>query len=196
MNKIVKILIPIFIIISIFSSCEEIYTPRPKGYHRVTFPPKVYQKLDSIFPYKFAYPLYAKIENDRQKDSEKYWINVYYPTFKARVHLTYRDISNNLNILEEDTRNLAYKHTIKADAINEKVWNNPEKKVYGILYEIKGNAASSIQFYLTDSTKHFLRGALYFNVHPNKDSINPSLNFIRKDIDKMIETFEWKEGLN
>ena len=88
---------------------------------------------------------------------------------------------------------MAYKHTIKADEINPIIWNNEEKQVYGILYDIKGDVASQVQFYLTDSTTHFLRGAFYFNCIPNKDSLSPSLRFLRKDIDRMIETFEWKD---
>jgi len=89
-------------------------------------------------------------------------------------------------------RALAYKHTLKADAITEKVFIKPEQNVYGTVYEISGNAASSLQFFLTDSTNHYLRGALYFNAEPNKDSLAPLIDFVREDIIVLIESFEWK----
>jgi gliding motility-associated lipoprotein GldD len=129
---------------------------------------------------------------DNQVGAEKYWINIDFPRYKARIHISYKPVNGNIDNLIEDVRTLAYKHTIKADAINEKVFSNPERKVYGILYDIKGNAASSYQFYVTDSVKHFLRGALYFNVHPNKDSLSPAVEFFGKDMRYLIESLEWK----
>ncbi|MCK5169644.1 MAG: gliding motility lipoprotein GldD, partial [Bacteroidales bacterium] len=114
------------------------------------------------------------------------------PDLNGKIHISYKTIDNNLNQILEDTRKLVYKHTIKADAINEKMFIKPEKKVYGILYEIEGNAASPMQFFLTDSINHYLRGALYFNVEPNKDSLAPVLDFVREDIIVLIESFEWK----
>jgi len=184
--------ISIIILVLMFFSCEETYYPKSHGYLRVDFPEKEYKLFDSVYPYKFEIPVYSKIEKDSSRDAEKYWSDWNFPEFTATVYLSYKDIQNNLSKYEEDTRELAYKHTIKADAINPKNWNNEEKHVYGILYDIKGDVASQIQFYLTDSTRHFLRGAFYFNCVPNKDSLAPSLKFLRKDIDRMIETFEWK----
>ena len=185
------VFIALFLFLLVQVSCENTYSPRPFGYLRIDFPEKKYQKLDTLYPYSFEYPIYSKIVKDNSKTAEKYWANLVFPEFKATVHISYKDITGNLAGFEEDTRNMAYKHTIKADAINEKVWENKDKNVYGILYEIKGNTASSIQFYLTDSTKHFFRGALYFNVSPNKDSLQPSIEFIRTDIENLINTFEW-----
>ncbi len=106
--------------------------------------------------------------------------------------MSYLAINNNFDQIIEDSRKLAYKHSIKADAINEKVFVRPEKDVYGILYEIEGNAASSVQFFLTDSVNHYIRGALYFNVKPNKDSLAPVIDFFRDDILYFIDSFEWK----
>jgi len=183
----------IFILISVvLISCQEIYSPKNKAYPRVDFPEKNYRLYDSILPFTFECPVYANVLEDNEKGAEKYWSNIVFKSFNAQIHLSYKDISNNLQDFEEDTRKLAYKHTIKADAIDEKIWENDKEKVYGILYDIQVNTASSIQFYLTDSVKHFLRGALYFNTKPNKDSLSPSIQFIRKDIDKMIETLKWK----
>jgi len=184
----------ILIIVALtFSSCEESYYPKPHGYLREDFPEKDYKPFDSQYPYTFEIPAYSKISADSSRGAEKYWSDWNFSEFNATVYLSYKDIRNNLNEYEEDTRELAYKHTIKADEINPIIWNNEEKQVYGILYDIKGDVASQVQFYLTDSTTHFLRGAFYFNCIPNKDSLAPSLKFLRKDIDRMIETFEWKD---
>ena len=176
----------------ILSGCKKKYTPKPRGYFRIDLPEKKYQKLDSIYPYKFEYPIYTIIKNDNSSLSEEYWINIEYPKLNGKIHVSYKTINNNINQILEDTRTLAYKHSIKADAIHEKMFIKPEKKVYGILYEIEGNAASSMQFFLTDSIKHYLRGALYFNVEPNKDSLAPILDFVKEDIIVLIESFEWK----
>jgi gliding motility-associated lipoprotein GldD len=92
----------------------------------------------------------------------------------------------------EDSRKLAFKHTVKATRIDEGIINIPKKKVYGVFYTIEGNTASAAQFYLTDSAKHYLRGALYFNEAPKIDSVLPIINFLRRDLDKMIQTFKWK----
>jgi len=119
-------------------------------------------------------------------------ISISFPDYKAKIHLSYKDISGNLNQLTEDARTLAYKHTYKADAIDEQVFINPEQKVYGILYDIKGNSASSIQFYVTDSSKHYLRGALYFRCQPNKDSLAPAIEYFTADVVHLIETLRWK----
>jgi gliding motility-associated lipoprotein GldD len=178
--------------LTIFFGCNSTPIPKPRGYFRLEFPEKQYKSFDSIFPYKFYYPIYGKIVMDNQVGAEKYWINIDFPRYKARIHISYKSVNGNIDNLIEDVRTLAYKHTIKADAINEKVFSNPEKKVYGILYDIKGNAASSYQFYVTDSIKHFLRGALYFNVHPNKDSLSPAVEFFGKDMRYLIESLEWK----
>jgi gliding motility-associated lipoprotein GldD len=179
--------------ISLFiSACHTDYTPKPRGYFRIDLPEKSYKKTPKKLPYSFEYPTYCYLTNDRQAPDELYWINVVFPKFKAKVYISYKIIDNNLMEYLNDSRGFAYKHTVKADAISEIPYIAPEKKVYGTLYDIKGDAASNTQFYLTDSTKNFLRGALYFEVHPNKDSLAPVLTFINKDIEHLIETFEWK----
>lgn len=184
-----------FIIISItlIVGCSSSETPKPRGYFRIDFPNKSYRLLDSIYPYKFMYPAYTKIVDDKSWNAEKYWINIDYPGYNARIHISYKDASGKLDSLFEDSRKLTYKHVLKADAINEKVFSNPKSRVYGIMYSIKGNAASSWQFMVTDSSKHFLRGALYFAVTPNKDSLAPAIDFIAEDMIHLIETLEWKD---
>ncbi len=184
----------IFIIfLFVLFSCKENYYPKPHGYLRTDFPEKKYRLFDSVFPYTFEIPVYSKIVSDSSKGAEKYWADWQFPKFNATVYLSYKNIRNNLDSYEEDTRELAYKHSVKADAIETKIWENDSAKVYGILYDIKGDVASQIQFYLTDSTQHFVRGAFYFNNVPNKDSLAPALKFLRKDIDRMIQTFKWKD---
>jgi gliding motility-associated lipoprotein GldD len=175
-------------------SCKQDYIPKPHGYFRIEFKPKEYHQVDSVaLPYRFEAPVYAKIEPDRDRLAEPTWINIKIPQHKAEVHVSYKAIERNLGKLLEDSRTLAFKHTIKADAINERVFVNPKKKVYGTIYEIEGNAASPLQFYLTDSTRNFLRGALYIKEIPNVDSLRPVIDYLLPDVMRMIETMEWKK---
>lgn len=176
-------------------SCSSDYTPKPRGYFRIDFPEKKYQTYSSDCPYTFEFPVYAEVVPDRNRDAKPCWLDVSYPGFNGRIHLSYQPVSSEkqFNQLTEDARTFAFKHTVKATAIDEAVISYPDRKVYGIYYSIGGNTASSVQFYLTDSTRNYLRGALYFNEEPRLDSIQPVLDFIKKDIDLMIKTFKWKE---
>lgn len=188
-----RITISAILILSFFGGCKNEPTPKPRAYFRIDFPEKDYVVFDSIsFPYSFLYPSYSKIVNDDSKISEKYWINIDMPDYKAKIHISYKEVGNRLDSLSEDSRSLAYKHALKADAINERFYSNPNSKVYGVLYNLKGNTASSWQFFVTDSVKHFLRGALYFSVTPNKDSLAPAIDFFGEDLVKIMETVEWK----
>jgi gliding motility-associated lipoprotein GldD len=164
-------------------------TPRPKGYFRIDFPVKTYKTYKGECPFIFDIPSYSFIIKEKE---EFCWMDIYFPQNKAIIYLTYKAIDNDLDTLIEDSREFVYKHTIKADAINETRYENDSLNVYGILYDLKGNTASSVQFFLTDSINHFLRGALYFSVPTNKDSLAPVINFIREDITVMMESFEWK----
>ena len=173
-------------------SCRESHTPRPRGYFRIDLPEHSYLSWRSDCPFYFEYPVYTKLSPDDQPGSEPCWLNIDYPAFRGRLHISYKQVDNNLMSLAEDARKLAYKHSIKADAIAEQMYVNEEKKVFGVLYDIKGDAASSLQFYLTDSIQHFLRGALYFHLIPNPDSLAPVIRFCREDIVHLIESFEWQ----
>lgn len=175
----------------IFGGCKRNHTPKPRGYVRIDLPEKEYTQLKTDCPYSFLYPTYTKIEKTPGALNERCWINIKYPGLGGTIHISYKDVKDNIGLILEDTRKLAYKHTLKADAITEKVFVKPEQKVYGILYEIAGDAASSIQFFITDSTEHYLRGALYFDSEPNKDSLAPLIHFVREDIVVLIESFEW-----
>lgn len=179
----------------LLSSCGGDYTPKPRAYFRIEFPEKKYQNYQSDCPYRFEYPVYAEILADKRSDAKPCWIDVAYPQFNGRLHLSYQAISSRKQFdqLVEDAHTFAFKHTVKATAIDEARINYPNKNVYGIYYTIEGNTASSVQFFLTDSSKNYLRGALYFNEQPKIDSIRPVLDFIKKDIDVMIKSFEWKK---
>jgi gliding motility-associated lipoprotein GldD len=185
----------IIVICLFFFACQDnSYTPKPKGYFRINFPEKKYLKLNNTAPFSFQYPAYAKLEKDNRDLNEKYWYNLHFSQFNGYLHLTYYDVGskNKFNKLVEDARSLAFKHTVKASAIDQKLIHYPDRKVYGVYYAIEGNTASWVQFFLTDSVKHYFRGALYFNERPQYDSIEPVVKFIKKDIDHLIETFNWK----
>ena len=175
-------------------SGESTNTPKPKGYFRIKFPEKKYQTYNANCPFTFEYPVYANMVVDNNKNAQPCWNNLNFPQFNGQLHLTYHGVfsEKSYNKMTELARELAMKHTIKASSIDQKVINYPDRKVYGIYYAIEGNTASSVQFFLTDSAKHYFRGALYFNEKPQYDSIQPVVNFIKKDIDKLIETFRWK----
>ena len=178
-----------------FSACRDHdYSPKPKAYYRIEFPKKAYQPILAPVPFSFDYPKYATLEKDISRDAQKNWYNLHFKQFNGYLHLTYYDVSGKgeYDNMVEDARKLAFKHTIKASAIDQKVIYYPDRKVYGIYYAIEGNTASSVQFFLTDSTKHYFRGALYFNERPQYDSIAPVISFIKKDIDTLISTFRWK----
>jgi len=174
-------------------SCGENYVPKPHGYFRIDFPKKVYRKFDTNFPYTFEYPVYSKIVRDSSSLAEPFWINIVYNSFHAQLHITYRVIDGNLKKYLEDSRTLVNKHIPKANSISQREFADPVNKVYGLVYSIKGaDAASTYQFYLTDSTSNFIRGALYFDLVPNNDSLSPAIDFLKADIEQMITTFRWK----
>ncbi len=176
---------------SLFWSCSDALIPRPYGYYRVDLLAHDYRTIDTLnLPYRFDLPTNAVII-DRKSQGEKYWIDIFYPALDASLYCSYKAVNGNLFDLTEDSRKIVYKHSIRADGIGEKVFSHPEKNVYGILYDLSGNTASTLQFILTDSTHHFFRGALYFNNVPNKDSIAPMAEYVREDVIRMMESFEW-----
>lgn len=180
------------VLMGLVSACESEFAPKPRGYFRLDMPAKSYQRFDSVYPFTFDYPSYAKVVPYQGGIENKYWMNVEYPKQRATLHVSYFDVKNDLSKHLEESRTLAYKHTVKADAIDEHLVSIPNNRVYGLVYDITGNAASCLQFYVTDSTRHFIRGALYFNVSPNSDSLAPVMNFIKRDVEKMIENLRWK----
>ena len=132
--------------------------------------------------------------NQIESDTESYGVTLEYPALKGTIFLTYKTITTHENLIAflKDAQNFTQKHTIKADEIIEQIYENKERKVYGMFYEVGGNAASQSQFYVTDSITHFLTGSLYFYAKPNYDSILPAANYLQKDIKHIMETVEWK----
>jgi gliding motility-associated lipoprotein GldD len=171
---------------------DEIFVPKPKGYFRMDFPKKKYRLYDSLCPYSFEIPAYSFINRDKHFGSEFCWININFPQYNAQIHLSYKEINNNLDTLFSQSRDFVVKHQVKSTGIDETVIIRDTAKVYGLVYDISGNAASNLQFYLTDSTHHFMRGALYFNTVPNIDSLKIVVDYLRADVLQMIKTFKWK----
>ncbi len=188
------IVIYLILLLMIIGSCETHYTPKPRGYFRIDLPEKNYKRFDTTYPYAFEYPDYAYIEPSRHaRKGENYWINIQFRQFNATIHVSYKEVENNLMTYLEDAHTLAVKHIPKADAIYDSIILDRSRHVFGLIYEIEGSeVASPYQFLLTDSTTNFVRGALYFNVLPNNDSLEPVIRFIEKDINHLINTFEWK----
>lgn len=184
------------LVIASFISCggEKTHIPKPMGYFRIDLPEKKYVLFDSSYPYTFEYPVYAKINPDINNNTESYWLNIDFPKFKGKIHLSYKPIKRNLSLFADDAYNLAMKHIPKASNIEDSIIDVKENKVYGIIYNIEGDGtASTYQFYVSDSISNFVRGALYFNVHTNNDSLAPVINFIKQDINHLISTLKWKK---
>lgn len=187
------------LILAGYAGCREITVPRPRGYFRIDLPVKEYRSFSAASgkdgnPFSFEYPVYGNIAVEGEEITEPGWLNIEFPEFNARIYLTYRNVKGDLPDLIEQTYTMNVKnHISKADAINEQVISNDESKVYGILYDLKGNTATAVQFYVTDSTDHYLRGSLYFGSEPNPDSLAPLIDFFRDDILHLIETLRWDE---
>ena len=173
-----------------FTSCEDDFQPKPKGYHRITILDKEIVDLETPCPYTFEYPSYLEIQN---VDEEKCWMNLHSDYYNTTLHLTYKPIDNDLEESLINFTRLTFEHTKRADGIDEVVFENTEDKVYSIYYQLYGPSASSLQFIATDSFNHILRGALYFNNIPNVDSIRPVHNEYKEDIQRIVETLKWKE---
>ncbi len=181
-----------FITFSLFA-CDDFYTPKPKGLIRIDLPEHSYTKLDTNLPFVFELSDYAKINRDNLPVNQPYWFNIDYPSHKARLHFSYAKIDGNLITLLEDSRSLTMKLIPKSNGMKDKLITDRNRKVFGIQYIVSGKeAASPYQFFITDSSKHFLRAALYFSHLPNNDSVQPVIDFIYEDMQHFIETIEWK----
>lgn len=196
MNR--KIFFVSVIVALITISCNSEYTPRPRGYFKIDFPKKEYRVFDQPdYPYTFEYPVYGNVIKDSlffdQHPENPYWINIDFPQLNGRIYLSYKEIGKNkLDSLVNDAFTMSYKqHTYKASAIQRDGFVTPNGSG-GVYFTLKGNAATGNQFFVTDSTKHFLRGALYFAATPNADSIQPVNDFLKKDLWHLINTLKWR----
>lgn len=177
----------IILLIFSFTSCEkDSVLPKPTGFLRLDYPKPIYEKIKTDV-YQFETNVITKASVNK-----KHWIKIVYPNLKASVDLTYRSVDNNIMELLLEAEKLTTKHATKADAIYFDVFENKSMNVYGKLSNVTGNAASSVQFHITDSTNHFLTGALYFKVQPNYDSIYPAIKYIERDIIRLMNTTQWK----
>lgn len=190
-------LIGLLILISL-TACNSDYTIKPRGYFKIDFPQKAYQKFDVAgYPYSFEYPQYGKIVQDtlffEQKPENPFWINIDFPKFRSRIHLSYKDVTkNNFDSLVNDAFTMSYKqHTYKASSIEPQPFTTPGG-IEGVFFTLRGNTATSNQFFASDTVKHFLRGALYFDATPNEDSLKPVNEFLKRDLQHLINTIRWK----
>ena len=188
------------LLIFAMSACtEQNFVPKPVAYPVIELPVfSQYQTFNNDCPYSFEYPQYVEVVKDsfffEDEVLSNCWINMNYPSINAKVHFSYKEIGKDITYekVMEDTHELEYNHSKKADYIDEYPIEN-KNGVHGLMIDIGGNAANNLQFYLSDNKKHYLRGALYFNSSPNVDSIQPALDFVREDMLHLFETFEWKE---
>ncbi|HSC53885.1 MAG TPA: hypothetical protein VLC98_09705 [Phnomibacter sp.] len=191
-------LVFIFVLLCGLASCNSTFVPKPRGYFHIDFPEKKYQLFQPEgYPYSFELPVYATVIKDTTffdaAPENPWWINIDFPQFGGRIHISYKDLrTNKFDKLINDAFNLTYKHTTKASSIDDSVMNTPNG-VHGVFFKVGGNAATANQFFVTDSVNHFLRGALYFDVTPNEDSLKPVNEFLLQDMLHLISTFQWRK---
>jgi gliding motility-associated lipoprotein GldD len=203
-------------LLAVILSCNSIYTSKKEGYFKIDFPKKAYTTFDDpSFPYTFEYPVYAKIAKDSSYFDEgannPYWINIIFPKLNGTIFISYKNIGgtstykvkapgggykdstaiNDFEKMVNDSYHLTYKNDIKASSINDSVMHTPNN-VTGIFFSLSGNVATAKQFFLSDTTHHFLRGALYFDTTPNEDSLRPVNAFLQEDMKHLINTLKWK----
>jgi gliding motility-associated lipoprotein GldD len=177
----------LFMGLFLFSSCKEDVLPKPSSYLRLDYPVANYAAFENTCPFTFDMNSEAVIKGEKDCG-----FTITYPKMKATIYLTYKPVNNNINVLLRDAQKLTYEHVIKADDILEQPYLNPSRKVYGMFYQVDGNAATNSQFYATDSTKHFVTGSVYFYAKPNFDSIMPAASYIKNDMQRLLETLKWK----
>jgi gliding motility-associated lipoprotein GldD len=184
-NKISYLIL--FFIPFLVLSCKDSVLPKPSSYLRLDYPEAQYANFENNCPFAFDINEKAIIKADKDCG-----FSISYPKMKATIYLTYKPVNGNINNLLRDAQKLTYEHVIKADDILEQPYLNPEKKVYGMFYQVNGNAATNSQFYATDSIKHFVTGSVYFYAKPNFDSIMPAASYIKNDMQRIMETLKWK----
>lgn len=209
-------LLPIAFCIMLLVSCNSTYTSKQKGYYKVDFPERKYIKFEKEgFPYSFEYPVYASVVQDStyfdNSPDDPYWINIDFPMFQGKIFISYKTIGgtsvykrkngknyadsfaiNSFEKLVNDAYKLTYKNEVKAYSIEDSVMHTP-KNVTGVFFKVGGSVATSKQFFLSDTAKNFLRGALYFNTTPNEDSLAPVNAFLQQDLNHLINTLQWKK---
>ncbi len=195
--NLIKLFIPIIMITWLASCRPAVPVPKPRGYFRIDLPQHAYKTFDSTgFPFRFEYPVYGTITQDLQLNKEErspYWLNVEFKDMSAAIYISYKSITPQepLSKLVEESYRLSYAHDIRADYIKTPEFRTGNG-LTGVFYSVGGNAASTYQFYVTDNEKNFLRGSLYFNATPNADSLRPATEFLKKDMEHLVETIQFK----
>lgn len=199
-------------------SCNSTYSSKKKGYFNIEFPERKYIVFNEPdVPYSFEYPVYANIVKDStyfdSTPENPFWRNIDFPQFNARIFLSYKEVGgratykvklpngnyadssgiNYFDIMVNDAFNLTNKNEAVATSIKDSLFVTPNN-VTGIFFKVGGNAATAKQFFMSDTTKHFIRGALYFDTTPNADSLQPVQDFLQSDINHLINTFRWKNN--
>ncbi len=182
-----KYILPILILSAFFVSCKDEVIPKPKAMLRLEYKPGDMQQYHTE-SYRFEFNKKALVEKETESS-----VTLNYPEMKGSIFMTYKPVEGNLKQLLNDAQKLSYEHVVKADNIIEQPYIDGDKRVFGMYYEVKGNAASQAQFYLTDSLQHFVTGSLYFYAKPNYDSIYPAAVYLQKDIRRIMETLRWEE---
>ncbi len=183
----VFLLAVVFFGLFLFSSCKDDVIPKPSSYLRLDYRVAKYVNFENACPFTFEMNSEAVIKGEKDCG-----FTITYPKMKATIYLTYKPVHNDINKLLRDAQKLTYEHVIKADDILEQPYLNPQKKVFGMFYQVDGNAATNSQFYATDSTKHFVTGSIYFYAKPNFDSIMPASSYVKNDMQRLLETLKWK----
>ncbi len=194
----IKNIITIIALLLSIAACTTDYVPKPKGYNRVDLPEHSYVSLPDTLPYDFEYSVHATIHPDSSVNADRYWLNIHYPDFVADIQLTYKPVNQSeerLETLLEDSYQLTANHQIRASSIDENVLGTPSGK-RALIAELSGEVPSQFQFYITDSTDHFLRGALYFRTATQNDSLAPIIEFIKIDMIHLLNTLEWENKVN
>jgi len=178
-------------------ACNSPYIPKQEGYFKIPLPKKEYVTFNEPdYPYTFEYPAYARIVKDTtffdSIPENPYWINIDFPQFAGRIYMSYKNIGKyKLEELVNDAYKMTDKHTVKASGIEDS-FIHPANGVSGIFFKVEGDVATANQFFVTDSTHNFVRGALYFDATPNEDSLRPVNDFLVKDMKHLVNTFRWK----
>lgn len=208
-------LIATIVVTLLLAGCNSTYSPKPRGYYKIDFPQRAYQLFNNPeFPYSFEYPVYATVIRDtsffEEHPENDYWLNIDFPGFNGKIYISYNIIGGKTNFkvkrkdgyvdsagvntferLIKGSYELTFKHSYKASSIEDSVFRT-SNGIEGIYFRLGGNTATSNQFLLTDSVKNFLRGALYFDATPNEDSLGIVNDFLRQDMNHLINTFKWK----
>ncbi len=200
MKRYILSVLMVFSLVVILPSCdsEPEYYPKPRCYPKIEYPERAYQKFtENYCDFTFEYPKYAEVVQDTSyfdsKPIHPCWYDIHYPAYDARIHFSYYEIDkkNTFDKLMKDAHNLAEEHIIRADYIDDFPLRKPNG-VSGFVFSIDGPSASPFQFYLTDSTTHFLRGSVYFKTQSRPDSLAPLINLVKEDAMHLINTFEWE----